>query len=116
MKKIDAPAFMIAQNPITSNKIFIVHNGTPFVMAEVNDFYSSDVASITGCQMTIKVGSKTVFGEETYLLDAVMILPDEKFDALDEQKKADKLASLMRRMADWYHAYLKWQEEQKLEE
>lgn len=33
-------------------------------------------------------------------------------EAYTAQETADKLAKLMSRMGDWYHAYLKWEDDQ----
>ena len=101
---------------MTEKQLFIVHVGIPYVMAEVHSFRASDHLSINECESKISVGSKTTVNGNTAVLDAVLILPNKKFSELSSQTQADKLASLMRRMADWYHAYLKWQEDQKREE
>jgi hypothetical protein len=110
--KINAPAFMIAENPMTAKQLFVIHTGSPYVMAEVHSFHSEDEKAIKHCEQQISVGSKTSFDNRTHLLAGTMIVPDEKFHQLSAQEQSDKLASLMRRMADWFHAYLKWNDEQ----
>jgi hypothetical protein len=114
--KINAPAFMIAENPMTGSQLFIIHTGSPYVMAEVHEFHSEDENEILKCQQQYSIGGKTTFETKTALIGAVMMVPDEKFSSYSAQEQADKLASLMRRMSDWYYAFLKWEDEQANEE
>lgn len=113
--KINAPAFMIAENPMAGEQLFIIHTGTPFVMAEVFGFHAEDEKAIMECQRNFTIAGKTDYEVGTYVLGAKMMIPDDKFLNLELQEQADKLANLMRRMADWYHAYLKWEDEQNAE-
>lgn len=112
MSKINAPAFMLAENPMTGEQLFIIHTGSPYVMAEVYHYEEDDEESIMVCQRNFTAGSKTTYMGETAVIGAIMMIPDEKFLKMDTQEQADKLANLMRRMADWYFAYLKWEEKQ----
>lgn len=113
--KINAPAFMLAENPMTGKQLFIIHTGTPYVMAEVHSFHTADEKGIMDCQRNYTIAGKTTFETHTAVIGAVMMVPDEKFGKLPLQEQADKLANLMRRMADWFYAYLKWKDEQNAE-
>ena len=110
--KINAPAFMLAENPITGKQLFIIHTGMPYIMAEVFSFNSTDENAIMDCKRNYTVAGKTEYEDEAAVIGAVMILPDANFLELSSQEQADKLAKLMRRMADWYYAYLKWEDGQ----
>lgn len=115
MSKINAPAFMLAENPITGKQLFIIHTGTPYVMAEVFHYDAEDNESIMDCQRNFTICGKTTYLDKTAIIGAVMMIPDDKFLEMSTQEQADKLANLMRRMADWYYAYLKWEDEQNEE-
>jgi hypothetical protein len=88
------PTFLLAENPLVDDeRIFIIHSKDPMVLAEAIHF-SDDSGKFT---IDHAIDSSLHYRDEYIVLAARVIAgnPD-----------TDRLAKLMRRMADWYRAYL----------
>lgn len=100
------PKFAIAENPMTegeSHPLYIIHLRDPFICAQVFTFEGDDETAELELRRQIQVGATTdVYGDERAVIAAIYVAPNEL--------SADKLAGLMRRMADWYRAYCLWED------
>ncbi|MBE7443056.1 MAG: hypothetical protein HS119_11440 [Flavobacteriales bacterium] len=95
------PKFMICENPmIKEHRIFICHTQTPFILAEAFHYDIDQEQEWLECKSIFSVGASVDYPGELICLGAVM------FDSVD----ADTLAKIMSRMGDWYHSYLKWED------
>lgn len=99
---------MFAENPMADPGKYVIHTGNPVIVARVYIFASEiDAREFS---MPIRFGAMTVLNGEYYVLAADLIMYEG--DVPDAtQKEADKLAAVLRRAADWLHAYLKFQKE-----
>lgn len=111
------PKFLVCENPIadqSDGRLFILHNGSNIkLLAEVISFeLLSDPE-----RMAVESNMPSIYGRLDYFDQQIYFAPlwmigDEKYHLWPDQKKADKLAGIMRRMADWYQAYLIWENNQ----
>ncbi|MBW7889325.1 MAG: hypothetical protein H3C35_13375 [Bacteroidetes bacterium] len=104
--------FLFCENPIadqSDGRQFIFHNREPRLLAEVFSFENISDEKILEIQRQSDVGSRLDYGVETIFFFPIWI---EKTEILDAQKYSDNLAGIMRRMADWYQAYLIWEDSQ----
>ena len=105
--KNNLPKFLLAENPMLTGdhdgRLFIIHLQNPFLVAELhhredmsNDEYTEAVSRGFGAILN--------HGPEIIIFVPVWIagLPNDP-----------ALAGLMRRMADWYKAYLIWEYNQE---
>lgn len=105
------PKFLICENPMVDSGLFILHTRTPLLLAQVLHFDTEEERM--EAQKLVEVGSHTTLDEDEHvLLNAMWMIPSEKLTAMTAQERADSLAKLMSRMADWYHAYCKWEDGQ----
>ena len=106
--------FMLCENPILDEdhdqRSFILHNRDPFILAEV--FYFEDASEDEVGQFIgqFKMGSKLNYPPETYVFGALWMVPGDGFLKMTPQQQASTCAGIMRRMADWYKAYLIWED------
>ena len=116
------PKFLIARNPMAGEKyghrVFILHAREPVMLAEVFHFELDEEEIWMACKSQFKVGSSVTYTyqDELICIGSLWMVENEKLRAMDAQARADYLAKLMSRMGDWYHAYLKWEDEQLAEE
>jgi len=108
--------FLLCENPIVTGdaagRIFILHNREPLILAEVLHFQNLDDAKRMEIQGAMDIGSRLDRPPETIFFVAQWARPSELFYGLGTQEQADQLAGIMRRMADWYQAYLNWKDSQ----
>lgn len=91
------PKFVIAKNPmIEGNRIFIIHMREPAIHAEVFHFNIDNEPGQMEAKARYAAGSSTEVNNEYIVIGAVYIAPTDL--------NADKLAGIMRRMADWYRS------------
>lgn len=105
------PKFLLAKNPIadkSDGRIFILHTQTPKILAEVFHFDVGDEEHQMDCKRQFTIGSTLEYEDEYIVIGALWVESCELFSA-------DRLAGLMRRMADWYEAYLIWEDSQDYE-
>lgn len=81
-----------------------MHTQTPVLIAEVFHFEAGDEKKQMECKQNFLTGSALEYGSEYIVFGAIWVEPHEV--------DVDKLAGLMRRMADWYEAYLIWEDSQ----
>lgn len=106
--------FLLAENPIadqSDGRLFIIHNRDPKILAEVHHYQNLSEADMLKIQSQIPIGGRLDYQPETIYFTPVWI----EGNAEQTQEYADKLAGIFRRMADWYKAYLIW-EDKKLEQ
>jgi hypothetical protein len=107
------PAFLLCENPIadkSDGRAFILHNRDPKLLAEVHHFEGLTDSQKMQIEKKLPISGRLDYGSETIYLEPNWL--DESTITGTLQEQADKLAALMRRMADWYHAYLKWEDAQ----
>ncbi len=98
---IKPPTFLIAENPLVDDeRIFVVHTRVPFVIAEA--IHCINDSQAMGVKRTVNIGASLEYGDEYVVLAARVIAGEVG---------ADRLAKLMRRMADWYRAYLIYEDQ-----
>lgn len=97
--------FVLADNPMLEfhrGGQYIIHLRDPLIVAQVFHFDSDEEEQ----SMELKRQSTTCatldYGDEYIVLPAIFIAPT----TID----ANRLAGIMRRMADWYESYLIWED------
>ena len=100
--------FLIAENPMVDDgRVFIVHAQSPIILAECFHFDPADEDEQMKATSAFEVASALDYDHEYIVIGALWVEPH----ATDNpQRDADKLAGIMRRMADWYEAYLIWED------
>lgn len=110
------PAFLICENPILSEndgRLFILHTRTPAMLVEIKHFEGltdAEVAELT--KIATPDGARLDYGNEVIFFLQQWIMPELEYAKLSAQEQADKVSGIMRRMADWYKAYLIWEDSQ----
>lgn len=107
------PKFIIGENPMVENSgVFIIHTREPIFITEIHEHESKEKQSAFHDQLikfqeenkvSILVGRDKDFIQPFTLVCVGYIATD---------KTADELAKIIRRMADWYQSYIKWEEKQ----
>lgn len=93
------------------NSLYVIHMRDPLIVAQVFTFGPDEEAERLDLlrQPDITAYATTdIDALESAVLLAIYITPIKG----DAQKTADKLAKIMRRMADWYRAYCHWEDSQ----
>lgn len=109
-KSTKPPAFLLCENPISEQsegRLFILHNREPRLLAEVHHYEDLTDEQIMVIQRQIPIGGRLDYKPETIFFTPVWLNAE-----IANQSHADKIAGLFRRMADWYKAYLIWEDEQ----
>lgn len=105
--------FLICENPMTAGqdgRLFILHTGDPSILAEVHHFEDITDEQRMNIERQMSIGSRLDYVPETIFFSPIWICKAEQISNLQDQ--ADNLAGIMRRMADWYKAYLIWEDAQ----
>ena len=105
---------MICENPIgkSPGRIFILHSREPFILAEAFHFDEDEEEQWMQAKRACTTGASVDYPGELIFLGAVWMAAGNFFEGKQPQQVADELAQLMSRMGDWYHAYLKFEDEQ----
>jgi hypothetical protein len=110
--------FLLCENPIadkSDGRLYILHTRKPVILAEVFHFDIDDEAEYTRCKQAFPTNATLNYNPEYIVLGQIWMepvyVPEEK-----AQEFSNKLAGIMRRMADWYQAYLIWEDSQDHEE
>lgn len=111
------PKFLICENPIITGdnegRLFILHTQDPIILAELWHYENISESDLMDAMRQLgPTSAKLEYGTETILFTSVLMVRGESFSKLPGQEQADKLAGIMRRMADWYEAYLTWEDQQ----
>lgn len=97
---------MICENPLRNDgRVFILHSRPPLILAEAFHFEIEDEKNYMDCKRQFDIGASVDYPGELICLGAILhqaTTPD--------QKGADQLAKIMSRMGEWYHAYLKYED------
>jgi len=102
--------YMICENPLVDDaRVFILHCRKPVIIAEAFHLEPDQEAEAMEMKKQFTVGASVDYPGEYIILGAIFIEPVE---SNDPQNTADDLAKIMSRMGDWYHSYLKWEDEQ----
>lgn len=107
--------FLLCENPIadkSDGRIFILHNRTPILLAEVFHFDASDEMAQMDCKRNFSAYGALEYDSEYIVFGCLWMVPDDKFQKKTAQQQADDIAAIMRRMADWYEAYITWEDRQ----
>ena len=95
------PSFLIADNPLVDDgQTFVVHLRAPVVVAQAIHYDSPE-------ERISQIGATGAILD--YLGEYILLYP--VYIAAEAQQ--EKLPGLMRRMADWYHAYLVHEDSQE---
>jgi hypothetical protein len=104
-----AAKFLIAENPIVNDgRVFIIHFRDPVLIAEAFHFNLHQESEWMQCKSQFTFGSSVDYPGELIFLGGVFCAP---LPWAGPQEQADKLAKIMSRMGDWYHNYLKFEDE-----
>lgn len=107
--------FLLCENPIMNaqhdGRSFILHSQNPIIIAEIFVYENLSESQILDKQINIPVGSKLNYGIETFFFVPIYIQDGWEVNN-NAQFIADELAKIFRRMADWYQAYLTWEDNQ----
>lgn len=105
------PKFLLCENPIaekSDGRVFILHMREPKIIAEIFSFEEPILESeLNELKSKFTTGATLTYGTEYFVFGAIWI---EESDKIDLENRAQELASIMRRMADWYEAYLNWED------
>lgn len=97
--------FIIGDNPlIDDGRVYVIHLRSPLVVAEAFHFDLHEEDDYDEARREFSMGASVDYPGELIFLGVIYVgdLPE----AYTAQETADKLAKLMSRMGDWYHAYL----------
>ena len=111
MKKTKPPAFLICENPIaekSDGRLFILHNRTPMMLAEVRHFENMSEADQLNFQRLHTTGSRLDYAPRTIYFTPIWV--QENGLPTEPHKHAHLIAATLRRMADWYKSYLIWED------
>ena len=84
------------------------------MLAEVFEFDAEDESGQMACKARFETGASLNHEHVNalyHVLGAHWVVLGDKLADKPVQEQQDKLAGVMRRMADWYEAYLKWEDE-----
>ena len=102
MKKL--PSFIVAKNPMVDHRVFIIHARNPRFIAEPVHFNLDQEKEWMQFKRESNLGASVDYPGK---LIAIRVHWIE-----DNDQTAQRLAKLMSRMGDWYHAYLKFEDSQ----
>lgn len=106
------PKFVIAENPMTDgdeHPLYVIHLRDPLIVAQVFTFSPDEEdkrLELLRNPDIIAYSTTDIDSLESAVLLANYIAPMKG----EAQASADKLAKIMRRMADWYRAYCLWED------
>jgi hypothetical protein len=119
MNRNKTAKFLLCENPIaekSDGRLFILHTQDPVILAELWHYEGLTDRELIEKQNELgPTNAKLEYMDEVVLFSSIMMFRGEKFSQLPGQEQADKLAGVMRRMADWYKAYLIWEDSQDYE-
>jgi hypothetical protein len=107
--------FLLCENPIadqSDGRQFILHTRPPRLLAEIFAFEKISDEKIMEIQRQITTGSRLDYGPETFVFGLLWIFESDFKEEMSSQQRANEVAGIMRRMADWYEAYLIWEDSQ----
>lgn len=106
--------FLLCENPIheDGDSLYILHTREPRLFAEVHHFDAGDEAGQMALKKQQSIYGALEYGEEYIIFVCLWVIGDMKYIGKTAQEQADELAGIMRRMADWYKAYLIWEDQQ----
>lgn len=92
------PKYLIAKNPLINNTEYIIHTRYPVIIAEVFQFDADDELVQMECKRMFETGSSLDYPPHYYVFGAKYVQ--------ENSMEPDKIAGIMRRMADWYETSL----------
>lgn len=96
------PHFYIRDDIDETQRIFIIHTQEPFIIAECFHF-TQDEENIS----MLHKSKFNIYATLDYSPDEYIIIGALNSSTISHTQ-TDKLANIMRRMADWYEKYLLW--------
>ena len=114
---MNIPEYLFCENPVydenNDRREFIVYTGDPFILAEIYPFENIGEKDILEKMRQMPTGARLDYnGIETFFFVPVKMIESKEFAKLSDQKQSDRIASIMRKMADWYEYYLDWEDNQ----
>ena len=106
------PAFMLCSNPVAAksvDRLFILHNRYPMLLAEVHCFNNTEVAKVQYMLNQAYSVGRLDHDKDIFLFTISWIEPT---GAMMPRDVNDKVDPVLRRMADWYKSYLIWEDSQ----
>jgi len=86
---------------------FILHTKEPQILAEIFSFDKMDIKGMNDLKMQgYQLGTETTHKDITYVLVSDYKIDPTSLTREQAQAKANRLAGLMRRMADWWLSVL----------
>jgi hypothetical protein len=95
----------------SDGRLFILHNREPRLLAEVHHFEDLSENQILSIQMDWAVYQRLDYHPETIFFVPIWF-DDIELQKTDVSILTDKMTGALRRMADWYKAYLIWEDSQ----
>lgn len=108
------PKFLICDNPLADKAaglLYILHTREPLVLAAVHEFEPDDEEGQMEAKRYYNTKGTLNLADRYVVLGAIWVVPGDKLATKEPQDQADKIAKTMRLMADWYEAYLNWENE-----
>jgi hypothetical protein len=105
------PAFMIAENPMISaddGRLFVLHARNPYLLAEVFEYGIDDERGVAECMEGFSTSSKLNYGNDIIVFGLCYLEANTAFEQKTPNQQLEKIVGIMNRMADWYKAYLIW--------
>lgn len=94
--------FLIAENPVVDDgRVFVIHMRDPVIITEAFHFALSQEREWLECKSKFEIGATVDYPGELIVLGAVFVAPGEDYE------------KIMSRMGDWYHNYLKWEDDEE---
>lgn len=91
--------FLIAENPVVDDgRVFVIHLRDPVIIAEAFHFDLDQEREWMACKARFEIGATVDYPGELIVLGAVFAAEGSGHE------------KIMRRMGDWYHNYLKWED------
>lgn len=91
---------MVSENPMADEKfghrVFVIHTRGPLIIAQAHHIPVGEPYELP------LTGAKTQHEDEEIVLSPVQVI--------FEESKQVSYEKIMRRMADWYKAYLEWED------
>jgi len=100
-----SPKFLLCENPLaeqSDGRVFVLHAREPLILAEAFHFAADDEEAQMAAKKFFNVAATLDYSPDEYVVLGALWY---------READADTLAKIMRRMADWYESYLKWEDE-----
>jgi len=99
--------FLVAENTMLSDDVFIVHTRKPRFIAKVMEFENRDEIDVYKKVFDSESLEKAIsYSEKEHNSTHYLFVPYEYLDDLSDETQREDISKVLKRMADWYRAYL----------